>query len=173
MNDRVKSKKNTVVKSKPEKEYHHPYQYWNAFEQSAMGLPVGKQMDIAQELFNCATDPQEFTLLGALVKMRIPRPTFQVWLKKYPIIADAYEEAKAIITSKRFNAAATKQASEKLFNFVPQYCQEYQDYAKWIESIKAAKEADKPTQVNIVMTDFKKLSHDDIAPQDTNEKTEL
>jgi len=164
-------KKNTDVKLKTAKEYHHPYQYWTSFDEK--GLPIGKQIEIANEVVAQALDSKQFTLLGALRKMRIPRPTFQVWLSKYPIIQHAYVEAKVIITDKRFNTAANKEGSEKLFNFVPQYCEEYQDYAKWAESIKASKEADKPSQINVLMTDFKSLTHEDITVKERHETTVL
>lgn len=157
----AKTKKNTTEKLKTEIKYHHPYQYWTSFDEK--GLPIGKQLEIAHETVQAALEKDQYTLLGALRKLRIPRPTFQVWLTKYPIIAAAYEEAKVIITDKRFNGAATRDASEKLFNFVPQYAEDYADYVKWNESVKAANQQNAlPPAVNVLLTDFSKLTREDL-----------
>lgn len=146
-------KKNATVKRKVEKKEQHPHEYWTSFE--SKGLPVAKQLLIAEEIVNQASQPGQYTLLGALIALRIPRPTFNQWLDKYPIIAESWNHARNIITRKRFDCAANKTASEKLFNFVPQYCEEYGDYAVWIESIRAAKEAARQaSQVTINMTDY-------------------
>lgn len=149
------NKKNAAVKLKTEKKLQNPFEHWSSFEQK--GLPVEKQLSIAYEVILQAEDPKQYTLLGALIALKIPRPTFERYLQKYPIIFDAYEHAKMIITRKRFDDAATKTSSERLFNFVPQYCEEYGDYAKWIESIKAAQQNNmQPTNVVVQITDFSK-----------------
>lgn len=143
-------KKSSIVKPKREKKDNGPH--WTAFEQK--GMPIQKQQEIAEEIIYQAKKKGQYTLLGAVNALKVPQRTFEQWVNKYSIIAEAQDQARAIITEKRFNDAATREASEKLFKFVPQYSQEYKEFEEWQANVKASVAAAQAPNVQINMTDF-------------------
>jgi hypothetical protein len=125
--------------------------HWTSFE--VRTLPVGKQQEIADELMAYVQEPKKYTITGFIAQKRLSRAVWHDWCTRYPVIARAVDAAKMYLGAKRFDAAASKDGSEKLLQWAGQYDADALVYIKQLEDLKA-REDEKPTAITINMADF-------------------
>ena len=127
--------------------------HWTQFE--VRSLPPGKQQEIADELMEYVNKRHKYTILGFLGEKKLSRSVWSDWCKKYPIILRAVEQAKIVLGAKRFDAAASKEGSEKLLQWAGQYDVDSLEFIKLLEDMKVKKDEQKaPTNITINMADF-------------------
>ncbi|MEK7499786.1 MAG: hypothetical protein AAB649_04235, partial [Patescibacteria group bacterium] len=93
--------------------------HWTQFE--VRSLPSNRQHEIADQLIEYVNREHKYTILGFTAEHNISRAVWHDWCQKYPIINMAHERAKAILGAKRFDAAASKNGSDKLLQWAGQY----------------------------------------------------
>ena len=146
--------KNPVKRSFAKKVRAQPVEvHWTQFE--IRDLPPGRQHEIADKLIEYVNRKHKYTILGFTAEENISRAVWHDWCKKYPIINTAHERAKAILGAKRFDAAASKDGSEKLLQWAGQYDVDAFAFMRLLEELKAKKDEDKaPTTIIVNLSDF-------------------
>lgn len=148
MEIKKKHKQTKAIKCVPHKE-----EYWTEFESSAHDLAQAQQRNIVYELFNHVREPKVYTIEGICGILDVSITTWKRYLAKYSIIKEANERAKAYLAAKRFNAAASKEASEKLLNWAGQYSEDHMEYIKFLSAINKDSNQQKFTTVMLVETE--------------------
>lgn len=127
--------------------------HWTQFE--VRDLPSKRQQEIADQLMEYVQREHKYTITGFMAEINASHAVWYEWCAKYPIIQAANDRAKRYLGSKRFDAAASKQGSEKLLQWAGQYDVDALAYIRLIEELKAKKEEDKKAQeIHIHMTEY-------------------
>ncbi len=153
-NNNTIENKNPVKRKAAKKIRAQPIEvHWTQFE--VRSLPTFKQQEIADKLIAYVNEKHKYTIIGFTAQENISRAVWHDWCLKYPIINAAHERAKSILGAKRFDAAASKDGSDKLLQWAGQYDVDALSYLKLLEELKAKKEEDKkPSEIHIHMTDY-------------------
>lgn len=152
----------SLVKRKPAKKIRTPPVeiHWTQFE--ARSVPPKRQQEIADQLMAYVKEKDKYTIVGFLAEVNLSHALWYEWCKKYPIIHAAHERAKRYLGAKRFDAAASKNGSEKLLQWAGQYDQEAYTYMKEMFDMKAKKdEKSGPSSIVINMADFSEPEYSD------------
>lgn len=146
--------KNPVKRKAVKKIRSQPVEvHWTQFE--VRSLPPKRQQEIADELIEYVNQPHKYTIIGFMAQQNLSRAVWHDWCQKYPIIHAAHERAKILLGAKRFDAAASKNGSDKLLQWAGQYDIDALNYMKVIEEMKVKKDEQKaPTNITINMADF-------------------
>ena len=153
-NNNTVENKNPIKRKAAKKVRAQPVEvHWTQFE--VRDLPPGKHQEVADKLIEYVNRKHKYTILGFTAEENISRAVWHDWCTKYPIINAAHERAKALLGAKRFDAAASKDGSEKLLQWAGQYDVDAFSFMRLLEEIKAKKEEDKKAQeIHIHMTDY-------------------